>query len=116
MAKKNNPEEFTRPSLKDTKRFLSRVEVKGDCWEWQGCKCPKGYGRCKVDGKSRWCHRISYAIFKGLVPADLHIHHLCGNPACVNPDHLVPEEISVNSVNHKAQAIAASKKSECCPI
>lgn len=60
------------------------------CWIWQRPLSPKGYG-VKWDGKSRrHAHRVIYEREVGPIPVGMHLHHLCGNKACVNPDHLQP--------------------------
>lgn len=35
-------------------------------------------------------HRASYLIFLGDIPSGKDLHHICENPSCVNPDHLLP--------------------------
>jgi hypothetical protein len=30
-----------------------------------------------------------FELFKGAVPEGKEIHHSCGNPLCVNPEHLI---------------------------
>jgi hypothetical protein len=52
-----------------------------------------GYGQFRYrrpDGsvKNGYAHRAAHQFFKGAIPEDLHIDHLCLNKACVNPDHL----------------------------
>lgn len=33
-------------------------------------------------------HRIAYELFKGDVPLDMSLDHLCKQRNCINPDHL----------------------------
>jgi hypothetical protein len=39
----------------------------------------------------RWkAHRFAYRLLVGGIPDGLTLDHLCGNRACVRPDHLEP--------------------------
>ena len=61
------------------------------CWEWQGFRTPKGYGRRGEAGKNRkwqFAHRLAYFLFYGIDPQDLCVLHKCDNPPCCNPHHL----------------------------
>lgn len=58
------------------------------CQLWQGYRDGKGYGQVSVGGKPHWAHRVMYALFNGPIPAGETVHHTCGEPSCVNPDHL----------------------------
>ena len=75
-------------------RFTSKIaepfDVHNDCWIWTASKNWKGYGQFWVSNKRRHsqAHRISYELFVGTIPKDHHVHHTCGNRACVRPDHL----------------------------
>lgn len=58
------------------------------CWEWQGYRHQKGYGRIRIGPVSASTHRVAYEAFVGPIPAGLEIDHLCFNRACCNPAHL----------------------------
>jgi hypothetical protein len=55
------------------------------CWLYEGHIDRNGYG--KLTGG--WAHRAYYEWFVGPIPDGHHVHHLCGVPRCVNPEHLV---------------------------
>lgn len=83
---------------KEFNRFFNKVDVrqKGYCWEWQAAKNSEGYGRFKYRGKNIRAHRLSYTIFKGMIPEGKQINHICDNPSCVSPDHLYAGTASDN--------------------
>jgi len=73
---------------KDIQRFFSKVQKTNNCWNWIKNTDRDGYGYFSVKGKMFRSHRISYELFKELIPKGLTIDHLCRNRKCVNPEHL----------------------------
>lgn len=61
------------------------VDPVSGCWIWQGSKYRGGYGGTKHGP----AHRVYHEQKHGPIPAGLHLHHVCRNPSCVNPDHTV---------------------------
>lgn len=70
------------------RRFLSKVELSGECWVWVAGRFQSGYGAFYTGGKTRRAHRVSYELFTGSLPSAALITHHCDNPPCVNPEHL----------------------------
>lgn len=69
-------------------RFFSKVHMTSECWWWTaGKSC--GYGTVMLwKGQMARSHRVAYEMMVGPIPPGLEIDHLCGNRACVRPEHL----------------------------
>lgn len=94
-------------------RFLQKVEIKNECWEWQGKLDKNGYGRFAVNRKNIRSHRFSYEFYIGKIPNGLVIDHLCRNKRCVNPKHLEPVTNKENILRGLGLASLNSKKIYC---
>jgi hypothetical protein len=72
------------------KEFWENVSVKGadDCWEWQGYRDAKGYGRMSFNRNVRIANRVAWGIMNGDIKKGICILHKCDNPPCCNPAHL----------------------------
>src|SRR5579872_4467119 len=73
---------------------LSTKDTKTGCWNW--CHLQKGratgaYYYWPKFYKVNRPYQVSYIIYKGDYDRKLSISHICNNPACVNPEHLVAE-------------------------
>lgn len=78
------------------RRFWDKV-IKGDkpndCWKWVGNKHEFGYGFIANFG----AHRFSYMLHKGTIPKGKEVQHICNNPECNNPKHLILGDASSNA-------------------
>lgn len=70
-------------------RFHAKYKIIDTCWVWQGALLNSGYGLFTDEyGKPITAHRWAYKHFKGEIPSNCVIDHICRNPACVYPKHL----------------------------
>ncbi len=76
-------------------RFSRDVLRRSDhqCWPWQGATRGMGYGQIAefVNGtrKTKATHRLAWEFAMGPIPRGLVVRHVCHNPACCNPSHLM---------------------------
>lgn len=104
----------TPRSLPTRDRFMCYVEKTDHCWNWNGTKSRKGYGRFSFQGRGVSAHRFAYSEFVGPIPEDLELDHLCRNRACVNPAHLEPVTHKVNVLRSPDNPIAIGANRETC--
>lgn len=61
------------------------------CWLWTASCDTKGYGHFGIGPRAARlvkAHRFAWELLVVPVPPGQRLFHLCGNPACVRPDHL----------------------------
>jgi len=82
------PEEKLEKIKQNFNRYV--VKTKNGCWNWNGLVDKKGYAILTSSYKygTHRAYRASYMLYKGLIPKELIVRHLCNNPICTNPDHL----------------------------
>ncbi len=84
-----------------------------DCIEWTGCKTKAGYGIMAVGDTTKLTHRIVYEEHIGSIPKGKEIHHICGNRACMNVEHLQLVTRRQNVLMSSNFAAVNSKKTHC---
>jgi hypothetical protein len=71
--------------------FEKHFERSVGCWIWAGGTNKNGYGQFNRKGPfgTVYAHRFSYEAYKAKIPDDMQLHHTCGVPNCINPEHLL---------------------------
>jgi hypothetical protein len=108
-----------RAPAKVIERFFAKVKVCPDhgCWLWQACLDEGGYPRFWFRGRSRGAHRVSWAIFRGTIPAHKEVDHRNGCAHnCVNPDHLCLKTHVENSRDGRRRQMEAAAELADLPI
>jgi hypothetical protein len=79
--------------------------IASGCWIWRGKPDPAtGYcywGR-RDTGAQYLAHRRMYVERVGAIPPGWEVHHLCGEPRCVNPQHLKAVSAAEHRARHRA--------------
>lgn len=100
-----DPLETRRMIRKSQKaRLFDRVieDVATGCWVWIGAKDRAGYGLFHLieeatrERTTTGAHRAAWLTLVGPIEAES-LDHLCRNRACVNPGHLEPVSMMVNT-------------------
>lgn len=95
--------------------FMARVVpvTESGCWLWIGQSHSGGYGVLGKGKGREYAHRISYRIFKGMIPKGLTIDHLCRVRCCVNPEHLEAVTSRENTLRGESISALHKRKSHC---
>lgn len=101
----------------EMQRILNNVHMQENgCWIWKKSKTSAGYGQLTEKGKYWTTHRYVYTLVNGDIPDDLVVRHVCHNPACCNPEHLLigthKQNYNDSVDNHNAAQAKRRKKWE----
>jgi hypothetical protein len=94
------------------KRLSNYVVNKDGCWVWQGTKNSGGYGYLRNLKQIVMVHRVALAHRYGPITPHLMACHACGNPACINPEHLYLGTAKQNSADMVRHGNAGTQKGE----
>lgn len=99
-------------------RFQRKYEIlETGCWQWHGTTNSNRYGFFHLRNNGQkliiMAHRFSYEVFKGPIPKGYQLHHLCQNPACVNPNHLEPKTPRHHTLDHDTITGRNHRKTHC---
>lgn len=89
------------------------VVSESGCWLWTGAKSRGGYGVYLQWRAVDWRPSRAYELARGPIPAGLTIDHLCGNPSCVNPEHLAIATQQENNNRGSSPPALNARKTEC---
>jgi hypothetical protein len=83
------PKHDTTPEyIKQILSKRSSLDTSTGCINWWGYRTQNNYGQITLGGKLWIVPRLSYTVYKGIIPDNLHVLHTCDNPQCINPEHL----------------------------
>lgn len=95
--------------------FWKKIKKTPKCWTWETATS-NGYGSFtsgKKLGYGTLPHRIAWTLLKGPIPAGLTIDHLCRIKTCVNPAHLDPVTMKINTLRGISPIARQAKQTYC---
>lgn len=95
-----------KPCAKD---WEQNVQQTTSCWLYRGYINNTGYG----EFNKKLVHRLSYERYKGKIPSDLQIDHLCRVRHCCNPVHLEAVTQRVNLIRGNGMGGVNARKLVC---
>lgn len=94
------------------------VVMEDECWLWK--TTGSDYPTFQFEGRIQKAHRVAYRLFVGEIPKGMVLDHLCGEPRCVNPEHLEPvthaENVRRGRATRLTRADAEAIRAKLAPI
>ncbi len=82
--------------IKFESRYIPVTE--SGCWLWLAGCTSGGYGAIRISGLQTGAHRVAYELYRGTIPEELCIDHLCRVRCCVNPWHMETVTLGENAI------------------
>lgn len=84
------------------------------CLEWMGWRNERGYGKILIDGRAHYVHRVAFEEYHGrkLLPGEV-VRHVCDNPRCWNPQHLISGSIAENVADAVSRGRHGTSRKRC---
>ena len=82
---------------------LMNWDLDTDCYEWTKHRARKGYATVKINGKQVYVTRYLLGLLDREDFRFVQASHLCDNPPCVNPRHIIISSTTDN--NKRAYAV-----------
>ena len=100
---------------KTTERFWNKVNISShdQCWLWEASCSAIGYGYFSFNGKMVGAHRYSFFLAQGYFPSV--VMHICDNPLCCNPSHLLAGTQALNMVDRDVKGRNGHSRKTHCP-
>ncbi len=76
-------------SIEERLKLKSKLNVDTGCLDWLVPHNATGYGFVRHNGKNRGAHVVSWELANNASASGFVIMHTCDNRKCINPDHLV---------------------------
>ena len=98
--------------------FWSKVDryKEYECWPWNASKNRDGYGQFWIGDTFTPSHRYAWEVSrKCKVPDGKIIMHLCDNPPCCNPNHLICGDALKNAHDKIAKGHTPQAHITACP-
>jgi len=103
------------------KRFWAKATLRSDgCLIWQSARRREttrqlAHGQFHLRGRMALAHRVAYELTYGPIPPGLVVRHLCHEPLCVNPDHLLLGTVAENNQDRARWNTAAARLAQAHP-
>jgi len=78
------------------------TQTEKGCWE-STSHVQDAHLKVRINKRNYNLHHIIYVYNHGAVRADEVVHHLCDNPKCLNPTHLVKMKANEHRRHHSIQ-------------
>lgn len=110
-----------RKGLNEFVEQIGEMTSADDCWVWAsytGGGKNGQYGRFIYESvgnrnKRMAAHRWGYQEVVEKLSDEMTLDHLCGNPLCVNPDHLEPCSQAENNRRGQSPSAENARKTHC---